>query len=134
MLLAFLFETNLLKELTFSNSTYRAAIFTCATIGASVSVDYILISAFRDCFYRARVFACTTASAVTTNYVSHFVSPLIEIEHELCGPKLSELDSIYRVSLTCLGKKIRCKFSDGLPCLMKVVVMLKCLFCFSFVY
>jgi hypothetical protein len=95
-----------LKELTFRDSTYRARVFTCATVGASVSVDYVLVSAFRDCFNRARVFTCATASAVIINYVSHFVSPLIEIKHGLSQPKLSELNSIYRVSLTCLGKKI----------------------------
>jgi len=71
------------KELTFDDSAYWAAIFTSATIGASVSDDYVLVSAFRDCFYRARVFACATASAVLIDFVSHFVSPLIEIYHGL---------------------------------------------------
>lgn len=60
----------LIEQLAKADSLRRTNACACATLRASISVDYVLFT-FRNCLYRALTCTCSTCNAVITNYVCH---------------------------------------------------------------
>ena len=61
----------LIEQLAKADSLRRTNACACATLRASISVDYVLFSTLRDSLNGALTCACTTRDTVVSNYICH---------------------------------------------------------------